>query len=86
MLTLDALPSGTLAKVVRVTAPTDASDWQVWLEDIGFQTGEPVQVLTRHPFGTDPLIVRIGASSFALREAEARCIEVEALEIALKSQ
>jgi ferrous iron transport protein A len=36
-----------------------------------------VQVLRRGPGGRDPLAVRVGDTLFALRLAEARCIEVE---------
>jgi ferrous iron transport protein A len=45
------------------------------LEDIGFLPGEQVTVLRRSLLG-DPLMVRIGSSTFALRRAEAQLIEV----------
>jgi ferrous iron transport protein A len=48
------------------------------LEEIGFLPGEQVSVMTRAYPGGDPLVVRVGMSTFALRRAEARCIEVEA--------
>ena len=47
------------------------------LAELGFIAGEPVQVLRRGPGGRDPLAVRVGDTLFALRRAEARCIEVE---------
>ncbi len=50
------------------------------LADLGFIAGEPVQVLRRGPGGRDPLAVRVGDTLFALRRAEARCIEVEPAE------
>ena len=46
------------------------------LAELGFIAGEPVQVLRRGPGGRDPLAVRVGDTLFALRRAEARCIEV----------
>lgn len=47
------------------------------LEEIGFLPGEQVSVLTRAALGGDPLVVRVGMSTFALRRAEARCIDIE---------
>ncbi|AMO25607.1 hypothetical protein UC35_20205 [Ramlibacter tataouinensis] len=49
------------------------------LEEIGFFPGEPVMVMTRGFPGGDPLVVRIGQSTFALRGAEACCIQIEPL-------
>jgi ferrous iron transport protein A len=47
------------------------------LEEIGFYPGEQVTVMTRGIPGGDPLVVRVGQSTFALRGAEAACIQVE---------
>ena len=47
------------------------------LEDIGFLPGEPVCVMSKGLFGGDPLAVRVGLSTFALRRDEARCIALE---------
>jgi ferrous iron transport protein A len=46
------------------------------LEDIGFVPGEQVQVLSKAFIGGDPMVVRVGQSTFALRQAEAQLIEV----------
>lgn len=46
------------------------------LADIGFVAGERVAVLTRAWPGHDPLVVLVGHSRFALRTAEAACIQV----------
>ncbi len=54
-----------------------APEWQQQLEDIGFIAGEPVTVMAKGAFGGDPLVVRIGLSTFALRKAEAACVLVE---------
>lgn len=48
------------------------------LEDIGFHAGVPVLVMVRGFPGGDPLAIRVGESTFALRAAEAACIDVEA--------
>jgi ferrous iron transport protein A len=49
------------------------------LEDIGFLTGEQVTVLRKGLFGKGPILVRVGSSTFALRENEAKLIELEAI-------
>lgn len=46
------------------------------LQELGFIRGEEVVLLRRTQPGSDPLVVRIGASTFALRKAEAHCIEI----------
>jgi ferrous iron transport protein A len=39
--------------------------------------GEEVMVMARGLLGADPIVVRIGQSTFALRRAEAACVRVE---------
>ncbi|EGK72315.1 Putative Fe2+ transport system protein A, FeoA [Methyloversatilis universalis FAM5] len=46
------------------------------MRELGFIEGEPVQVLRRGQPGGEPLAVRVGVSTFALRRAEAACIQV----------
>lgn len=48
------------------------------LKELGFLQGEQVVLLRRHQPGNDPLVVRIGLSTFALRRAEAACVRIEA--------
>ncbi|MBV8501712.1 MAG: ferrous iron transport protein A [Paucibacter sp.] len=62
--------------VQRVRAPEHSPEWAQWLEEIGFLPGEPVSVMARGLPGADPLVVRIGESTFALRRAEAECVAV----------
>jgi len=47
------------------------------LGEIGFVPGERVVVLTRAWPGRDPLVVLVGHSRFALRAAEAACVQVQ---------
>ncbi len=47
------------------------------LAELGFIPGEPVHLLRRGPGGREPLAVRVGDTLFALRLAEARCVEVD---------
>ena len=46
------------------------------LIEIGFLPGERVRVVARGVPGGTPLAVRVGTSTFALRKAEARCVQV----------
>lgn len=62
--------------VARVEGPSEAPEWAAWLAEIGFLPGESVQVLARGVPGGDPLVVRVGDSTFALRRAEAHCVQV----------
>lgn len=64
--------------VSAVTVPTHAPEWHRWLEEIGFIPGERVTLMARGMLGGDPLVVRVGASTFALRRAEAACVQLMA--------
>lgn len=55
-------------------------DWAIWLAEIGFLPGEIVRIIARGAPGGDPLVVRIGDSTFALRKAEAACVQVSRLD------
>lgn len=46
------------------------------LRELGFVSGEPVRLLTRGPFGAEPLLVQIGYTRFALRRTEAARVRV----------
>lgn len=73
---LHEVPLLAVCTVQRVSAPADAPEWARWLAEIGFIEGEQVSVLARGLPGGDPLVVRAGASTFALRRAEAACVQV----------
>jgi ferrous iron transport protein A len=75
-LTLDQLPDFQACTVTQVAPPANAPEWHDWLEEIGFLPGEQVMVMTRALPGGDPLVVRIGSSTFALRRVEAACVRV----------
>ncbi|MDL2338776.1 MAG: FeoA family protein [Pseudomonadota bacterium] len=78
LLTLDCSPLHRRCTVSAVQAPSRAPEWAQWLEEIGFMPGEQVELMARGAFGGDPLVVRVGLSTFALRKAEAACVLVEA--------
>jgi len=78
--TLDLALIGQPLTVRQVQAPAAAPEWARWLEEIGFIAGERVTLMTRGLPGGDPLVVRVGQSTFALRRAEAACVRVAAAE------
>ena len=71
-------PIGRPATVLRVSAPAHAPEWAERLAELGFMPGERLMVTARGRPGDEPLAVRIGTSTFALRRAEAACIHVVA--------
>jgi ferrous iron transport protein A len=75
-MTLADLPTGRRAWIVDLTVPVLQPGWARQLEDLGFAAGEPVTVLRRAVPGGDPLVVRVGASTYAQRRAEAACVNV----------
>jgi ferrous iron transport protein A len=80
IVSLDLLELRRPARVAALLPPPAAPEWAQWLTEIGFIPGEPVTLLARAQPGGDPMVVRIGDSTFALRRAEAACIQVEPLE------
>jgi len=78
VFTLARASLGAAHRVAGLAAPAHAPEWPQWLEEIGFVAGEHVSVLARGLPGGDPLVVRIGQSTFALREAEAACVQLVA--------
>ncbi len=81
---LDQLPLHQPARILEVMvgaaalAEHAASERARQLADIGFTPGARVTVVAKAWPGNDPLVVRIGGSRFALRRAEAACVQVEA--------
>ena len=67
--TLDRASIVQALTVLQVQAPPAAPEWVRWLEEIGFIVGEHVMPMERGLPGGDPLVVRIGQSTFALRRA-----------------
>ena len=78
---LHELPQRLPAQVTRLMQPGDAEEREVLLRllEIGFLPGEPVQVMARGFPGNDPLAVRVGHTTFALRSHEAALIRVTPL-------
>lgn len=79
---LDQAPPGQLFTVREVTPDSRAPERARQLQEIGFYPGEQVMVMRRGFPGGDPVVVRIGQSTFALRGAEAGCVQIEPVEVA----
>lgn len=75
---LSSLRPGTAGTVVQVRGPLGRPDEQLVrrLIEIGFLPGESVRVMARAP-GDEPIAVRVGRSTFALRRFEADLVSVE---------
>ena len=73
-MNLDQAVLRQIRKVRQVLAAPEFSDTARQLEEIGFIPNEQVTVLARGFPGGDPLVVRVGLSSFALRRHEAQMI------------
>ena len=73
---LSELPHRTAALVEAVTdaAPNDAIARR--LRELGFVSGERVEVLVAGPVGAEPLLVQVGYTRFALRRTEAARVQV----------
>ena len=73
---LTELPRRTAAIVESVedSAPNDGIARR--LRELGFVSGEPVEVMAAGPVGAEPLLVQIGFTRFALRRAEAERVRI----------
>ncbi|QWE15880.1 FeoA family protein [Polynucleobacter sp. AP-Nino-20-G2] len=81
-MNLHEILPGIRGRVKRIAALGDQhEDVRGQLEDIGFLPGERIEVLRKGLLGQGPILVRVGSSTFALRESEAQLIEVEPLEV-----
>jgi ferrous iron transport protein A len=79
MITLDALAKGQSGTVIHL-APADhhggGVDMSRRLMELGFVPGERIRMLNRGLPGGDPLAVRVGQSTFALRRFEAALVSI----------
>lgn len=81
-ITLDQLSDFQASTVSHIAPPPGAPEWHDWLEEIGFLPGERAMIMARALPGGDPLVVRVGNSTFALRRVEAACVQVTLDEVA----
>ena len=78
IIPLDQLKLGTRARIATI-------DWSVLgegeanrLKQFGFDEGVSIEPLHLGPFGKDPLAVRVGRMTVAIRKAQARAVKVQA--------
>jgi ferrous iron transport protein A len=72
------LATGAEAHVVSVSAADTggAGDLGRRLAELGFLPGEKIRIVARGFMGREPIAVRIGTGTFALRLFEATCVQV----------
>ncbi len=81
IITLDRLPTGASGVVTSVAPHVEegGTDFSHRLMELGFVSGEPVRILARGAFSSEPIAVRVGGTTFALRKFEAAQISVREL-------
>jgi ferrous iron transport protein A len=70
-LPLDRLPRGQVGQVVAVTGDLASDPIARRLYELGFEEGMTVETTHVGPLGGDPIAVKVGAMTVALRRAEA---------------
>ena len=76
-VSLSALRPGTAAVVLGVGHSSAITAIERRLLELGFVSGERVEVLAEARPGRDPFVVRVGSTQLALRRREAETIWVE---------
>jgi ferrous iron transport protein A len=77
---LSALTPGTIGAVLGVGLRAGAfSAVERRLIELGFVSGERIEVLAQAMPGGDPFVVRVGTTTFALRRREVETVWVEVL-------
>lgn len=79
-LSLDQLPYRRPARVSAVQWSALSAPEERRLRNLGLDDGVVVETLHGGPFGRDPIAVRIGALTLAMRRVHARVIMVVAAE------
>lgn len=75
-ISLDTLTPGTIAVVATLSSGSN-EEMVDRLREIGFAEGLTIELLHESPFGKDPIAVRVGDMTVALRRAQARLIKVK---------
>lgn len=75
-LSLDKLTVGTRATIASVDWPSLEEAEACRLRHFGFDEGVRVEPLHLGPFGRDPLAVKVGRMTVAIRRVHARAIRV----------
>jgi len=75
-VTLINLPRRTLAVVDSVQDHGNNDNIARRLRELGFVAGEQVEVVAYGPLGSEPLLVQVGFTRFALRRSEAARVQL----------
>ena len=76
LLSLDQLKLGSRARIATVDWSALGESEACRLRHFGFDEGVAVEPLHLGPFGKDPLAVRVGRMTVAIRRAHARAVRV----------
>jgi ferrous iron transport protein A len=78
VLKLSDLKTGAVARVLSVASLDSPGSVELGrrLAELGFLPGEKLRIVARGPMGREPIAVRIGTGTFALRLFEASCVRV----------
>ncbi|WP_118858149.1 FeoA family protein [Sphingomonas mesophila] len=73
---LDSLATGVRARIGAIDWAALDTACAARLRDFGFDEGVAIESLHAGPFGRDPLAVRVGRMTVAIRRVHARAIRV----------
>lgn len=76
MIPLDQLKIGTRARIAVIDWASLAESEACRLRHFGFDEGVSIEPLHLGPFGRDPLAVRVGRMTVAIRRAQAQAVKV----------
>jgi ferrous iron transport protein A len=76
LLSLDQLKLGSRARIAAIDWASLGESDACRLRHFGFDEGVAVEPLHLGPFGRDPLAVRVGRMTVAIRRAHARAVRV----------
>ena len=76
IIPLDQLKIGTRARIATIDWAALGESEACRLKHFGFDEGVSIEPLHLGPFGKDPLAVRVGRMTVAIRKAQARAVKV----------
>ena len=78
IIPLDQLKLGTRAQIMAIDWKSLGDSEANRLRNFGFDEGVSIEPLHLGPFGRDPLAVKVGRMTVAIRKAQARAVKVQA--------
>jgi ferrous iron transport protein A len=76
MIPLDQLKLGTRARIAAIDWAALGESEANRLKQFGFDEGVAIEPLHLGPFGKDPLAVKVGRMTVAIRKAQAKAVKV----------